>query len=138
MSVRARNFTYDLHRPGLGGDERRRRGALPSEEAAWTPEHLVLAALGRCTLTSFLTTPAARVTSRSATRRRTASSPGVRRTDASRSSRCGSTSTSRSTAPPSPDEIRELIAKGERDCFVGASLTVKPDYHWTVNGEDLS
>ena len=21
--------------------------------------------------------------------------------------------------------------KGERDCFVGASLTAKPDYHWT-------
>ena len=33
---------------------------------------------------------------------------------------------------------RELVAKGERDCFVGASLTVKPDYHWTVNGEDLA
>ena len=28
--------------------------------------------------------------------------------------------------------------KGERDCFVGASLTAKPDYHWTVNGEDFS
>jgi len=39
---------------------------------------------------------------------------------------------------PSPDEVRSLIEKGERDCFIGASLTVKPDYHWTVNGEDLS
>ena len=41
-------------------------------------------------------------------------------------------------ALPPPDEVRALVAKGERDCFVGASLTVKPDYHWTVNGEDLS
>jgi len=40
-------------------------------------------------------------------------------------------------APPSPDEVAELIMKGERDCFVGASLTAKPDYHWTVNGEEL-
>ena len=28
--------------------------------------------------------------------------------------------------------------KSERDCFVGASLALKPNYHWTVNGEDLS
>ena len=37
-----------------------------------------------------------------------------------------------------PTTLRALIAKGERDCFIGASLTVKPDYHWTVNGEDFS
>ena len=44
-----------------------------------------------------------------------------------------------SVAPaPDADELRALIEKGERDCFVGASLTVKPHYHWTVNGEDLS
>jgi hypothetical protein len=30
------------------------------------------------------------------------------------------------------------VLKGERDCFVGASLRVKPDYHWTVNGEDIT
>ena len=27
--------------------------------------------------------------------------------------------------------------KGERTCFVGTSLTAKPDYNWTVNGEEL-
>ena len=44
------------------------------------------------------------------------------------------------TLEPLPDAeaVRELIVKGERDCFVGASLNVEPDYHWTVNGEDLS
>jgi hypothetical protein len=26
----------------------------------------------------------------------------------------------------------ELLAKAERDCFIGASLTVKPTYAWTV------
>ena len=39
--------------------------------------------------------------------------------------------------PPPPEQIRELIAKGERDCFVGASLTAEPGYHWTVNGKEL-
>jgi hypothetical protein len=33
--------------------------------------------------------------------------------------------------------VRELLARAERDCFVGASLTVKPRYSWTVNGEEL-
>ena len=29
-------------------------------------------------------------------------------------------------------ELAELLAKAERDCFIGASLTVKPTYHWTT------
>ena len=28
---------------------------------------------------------------------------------------------------------RDLIVKAERDCFVGASLTVKPEYEWHVS-----
>jgi len=35
-----------------------------------------------------------------------------------------------------PSSIRELVAKAERDCFVGASLTVKPEYRWLVNGQN--
>jgi len=39
-------------------------------------------------------------------------------------------------APPE-DELRQLLAQAERDCFVGASLTVKPTYRWSVNGSAL-
>jgi hypothetical protein len=39
---------------------------------------------------------------------------------------------------PAPDNVRELLARAERDCFVGASLTVTPDYRWTVNGENVA
>ena len=28
--------------------------------------------------------------------------------------------------------------KAERDCFVGASLSVTPRYRWTVNGEEIA
>jgi uncharacterized OsmC-like protein len=42
------------------------------------------------------------------------------------------------TLEPKPQSIRELLAKAERDCFVGASLTAKPRYRWTVNGEELA
>ena len=35
---------------------------------------------------------------------------------------------------PPPEELEALLAKAERDCFVGASLTVEPAYSWRVNG----
>ena len=38
---------------------------------------------------------------------------------------------------PAPENVRELLARAERDCFVGASLTVEPDYRWLVNGEEV-
>jgi hypothetical protein len=41
------------------------------------------------------------------------------------------------TISPAPPDLRELLAKAERDCFVGASLTVAPLYAWTVNGEEV-
>jgi hypothetical protein len=33
---------------------------------------------------------------------------------------------------PSPADQAALLAKAERDCFVGASLTAPPRYVWTV------
>ena len=33
---------------------------------------------------------------------------------------------------PGDDELAALFARAERDCFVGASLTVRPSYRWTV------
>ena len=34
---------------------------------------------------------------------------------------------------PRTNEPDDLIAKAERDCFVGASLAVKPGYQWRVS-----
>src|SRR5437763_16568475 len=34
---------------------------------------------------------------------------------------------------PRTSEVDDLIAKAERDCFVGASLTIKPEYEWHVS-----
>lgn len=36
--------------------------------------------------------------------------------------------------PPAPADLAALLAKAERDCFVGASLAVAPRYSWVVNG----
>ena len=36
---------------------------------------------------------------------------------------------------PNGDALKELLARAEWGCFIGASLTVKPRYQWRVNGE---
>jgi hypothetical protein len=41
-------------------------------------------------------------------------------------------------SPPLETEaLAELIERTERGCFVGNSLTARPRYSWTVNGEAL-
>jgi organic hydroperoxide reductase OsmC/OhrA len=34
---------------------------------------------------------------------------------------------------PRTNEVDDLTAKAERDCFIGASLTLKPEYTWHVS-----
>jgi organic hydroperoxide reductase OsmC/OhrA len=34
---------------------------------------------------------------------------------------------------PRTNEVDDLVAKAERDCFIGASLTLKPEYVWHVS-----
>lgn len=34
---------------------------------------------------------------------------------------------------PRATEVDELVAKAERDCFIGASLTLTPEYEWHVS-----
>jgi organic hydroperoxide reductase OsmC/OhrA len=138
VSVRARSFSYEVSLD-RGWVATSSRGGTPiaNEEEAWTPEHLVLAGVSRCVLTSFRYHA-----------RRAGLEPTV-------SARAEGVVTRRETdgrfafveirvdidvrlaPPPASDLLAALVEKGERDCFVGASLTVKPDYHWTVNGEDL-
>jgi hypothetical protein len=33
--------------------------------------------------------------------------------------------------------VIDLLDRAERGCFVGNSLTARPAYHWTVNGEAI-
>jgi uncharacterized OsmC-like protein len=138
VSVRARSFSYEvsLDREWIATSSRGGT-AIPNEEEAWTPEHLVLAGLCRCVLTSF------RYHARRAELEPVvgARAEGVvtrRETDGRFAFVEIRVEVDVRIAPgPPPDLLAALVVKGERDCFVGASLTVKPDYHWTVNGEEL-
>lgn len=109
---------------------------LANEEDAWTPEHLLLAGLTRCVLTSF------RYHARRAglEPRLRAATHGVvtRRESDGRFALVEVTVAIEVELDALPGDVREVIAKGERDCFVGASLVVKPSYRWTVNGEEIA
>ena len=97
-----------------------------------TPEHLLLAGLARCSLTSLryhCVRAGITLTARAA-----AHGTVTRREEDGRFAFVVITVESDVAFEPKPDDatIAELLAKGERDCFVGASLTVKPVYTWRV------
>jgi len=101
----------------------------------WTPEHLLLAGLVRCSLDSL------RHHAKRAEVEVTGASAGATALVTRRESdgRYAVVEASVELAaelepPPDPDALAELLAKAERDCFVGASLTTTPSYRWTVNG----
>jgi organic hydroperoxide reductase OsmC/OhrA len=138
MSARARVFEYDVSLDrGWAAHSAAGGTAIRNEEEAWTPEHLVLAGLCRCSLTSF------RYHARRAglEPRSSSAAHGIvtRRAEDGRFAFVEITVEVEVEldATETPYDVRDLIAKGERDCFVGASLTAKTTYRWTVNGEEI-
>jgi organic hydroperoxide reductase OsmC/OhrA len=115
-------------------DELRAEDGTPLHvDAAWSPEHLLLAALLRCSLKS-LEYHARRVGNHVDEARGSARALITKRES---DGRYATTELEldlqiRLREQPGDDELRTLLAKAERDCFVGASLTVKPAYTWSL------
>jgi organic hydroperoxide reductase OsmC/OhrA len=111
-----------------------RWGESPHAEEDWAPEDLVLAGLARCTLTAldFHAKRAGIAVSGSA------SAKGIvtKREEDGRYAFVDIDCALDVRLDPAPDSdrIRELVDLAERDCFIGASLTVEPRYEWRVNG----
>lgn len=136
MATRARTFKFAISVDPDGAAKSERGGSpIPAEEA-WTPEHLVLAGLARCTLKSLrhhaqrggITVAGGVNASGEVTQRDTDGRYAFVRIKVELDV----------TLDPAPASARELASRAERDCFVGASLTAKPRYHWTVNGQEIS
>ena len=129
----AKTFEYaiSLDRAGRPAAEGGEPLELPEE---WTAEHLVLAGLARCSLTSlrYHATRAGldAVGSASARGRVT------RREDDERYAFVEIECELDVEIEPEPGDLAELLAQAERDCFVGASLTTRPRYRWRVNGAE--
>jgi organic hydroperoxide reductase OsmC/OhrA len=134
VAVEAKELRYAVDL-GASGSLRDEDGTPLEPEPSWTPEHLLLAGLVRCSLKSLhyharragLEVTAARGSARTLiTRRESDGRYAMLET--------GVELDVRLEPQPGQDELAELLAKAERDCFVGASLAVKPDYRWTVDG----
>jgi organic hydroperoxide reductase OsmC/OhrA len=113
-------------------------GSAPLDlEAAWSPEHLVLAGLARCTLQSLRFHASLVGVDFLAS----ASASGVvrKREEDDRYAfvELGVEIDLELEPIPPGEELTALIQKAERDCFVGASLTPSPRYRWLVNGASL-
>jgi organic hydroperoxide reductase OsmC/OhrA len=115
-----------------GGDNQQ----LPRDFA---PEHLVLAGLARCTLTS-LAYHAERAGIAVAASSATAHGQVTKRPADGRYAFVDLECRLDVELKPSPaaEAQRELLSKAERDCFVGASFVAPTRYVWRVNGEDAA
>jgi organic hydroperoxide reductase OsmC/OhrA len=133
--VRAKEFHYAVSLDRAGRVTADGEAQLDLERA-WTPEHLVLAGLARCTLQSLrfhadragvdfvASAEASAVVTRPAPEERYAFVEIDIQLDVE-------------VEPlPPPSELQELLSLAERDCFVGASLRPHPRYRWRVNGND--
>jgi organic hydroperoxide reductase OsmC/OhrA len=118
-------------RSGLGGDP------ILTDDAWWA-EHLLLAGLARCTLTS-LDYHAHRAELESVSSAKAHGLVTKRESDGLYAFVDVEVEMDVRLEPePGQDTVLELVAKAERDCFVGSSLTARPRYSWKVNGEVIA
>ncbi len=133
MSVRPKRKTYAIELDAAGA-LRTERGIELEVPEGWTPEHLVLAALALCSVNSL--EHHARRMSLGGT---TVGASGVvapREKDSAWAFveiECGIET--QLEPAQNANGLRKLLGRAERGCFVGSSLTAKPRYRWTVNGE---
>jgi uncharacterized OsmC-like protein len=98
---------------------------------SWKPEHLVLAGLIGCSLTS-LRHHAKRAGIDEVVASGEASGTVARRESDGRYAFVDIECRLEARLTPPPDDLAALLTLAERDCFVGASLTVRPRYVWNV------
>ena len=104
----------------------------------WSAEHLLLAGLCKCTLTS-LGYHAKRVGVRATADARAHGVVTKRESDGRYAFVEIDVELDVVLDPPiAGDDLATLLAKAESGCFVGASLTAPPRYRWTVEGEETT
>jgi organic hydroperoxide reductase OsmC/OhrA len=135
VATRAKRLSYEIEidRAGRVSAEDCPPLDLPDE---WQAEHLLLAGLARCSLTS-LRYHAHRIGADSVG---SGGASGIvtKRESDGRYAFVEIEARLDVEIEPEPADLAELLGKAERDCFIAASLTVAPTYHWRVNGADVS
>ena len=137
VAIKAKKLRYAVELSATG-ELREEKGVVFETPKEWSPEHLLLAALIRCSLKSFRYHAA-----RSSVEAGSAS--GSARTLVTKRMtdyRYAMVKTTVELAvelepEPGPAELSDLLEFAERDCFIGSSLTDEPVYRWTVNGRRI-
>lgn len=135
MSVRPKLRHYAIAVDDAGRPTQETGGALSWEEH-WTPEHLVLAALARCSLIA-LEYHAGRESLSTAASAEAAGVVGPRANGSWGFVEIDCRIEATLSPPPAPERVPALAARAERGCFVGQSLEPRPRYKWTINGEEI-
>jgi organic hydroperoxide reductase OsmC/OhrA len=137
MAVRAKElrYTVDLSATGELTEEQDAALEVPPE---WKPEHLLLAALVRCSLKSLRYHASRERLDVGATSGSARTLVTKRETD-DRYALVATEVELVAEIRPEPEQagLSELLALAERDCFVGSSLTATPGYRWVVNGRTI-
>ena len=137
VAVRAKELRYAVELTAAG-ELREEHGVALETPAEWSPEHLMLAALVRCSLKSLgyharrmgiEARPASGRARTLVTKRERDDRYAIVDTDLELEVEI--------EPEPEPDALVELLALAERDCFIGSSLTAPPRYRWTVNGRTI-
>ena len=125
---RARVFEYQADFDG--GVRVTAKGESVDLPDSWQPEELVLAAVVDCSLTSLRYHAKREGIEVKATGH--ASGTVTRHPEHGRFAFVDIEVRLNVTLTPPPADQAALLAKAERDCFIGASLTAKPLYVWNV------
>jgi organic hydroperoxide reductase OsmC/OhrA len=133
VAVKAKKLRYAIEL-APSGELTEEKGVALETPTDWSPEHLLLAALVRCSLKSLRyhgRRTGVEVRSASGSARTLV----TRREDDGRYAMVETEVELRVELEPQPEAnaLSDLLGLAERDCFVGSSLTAKPDYRWTVN-----
>src|SRR5437764_5893420 len=129
MAVTAKTFEYAVELDGAGRMTIPGGGQLGRPEG-WSADHLLLAALVRCSIDSFAyhARRAGHEVTASGNARGTITKSG----DDNRYRFVSIDVRIDVQLSPRTNEADDLTMKAQRDCFIGASLTVKPEYEWHV------
>lgn len=127
--VRAKVFDYAVELAADG------TATMPDREGVlaapgWTADHLLLAALLRCSIDSLAYH--ARRAGSTVTASGSASGRVTKRESDGRYAFVAIDVHVDAIVEPAAADPEDLAAKAERDCFIGSSLTVKPRYEWRL------
>jgi len=130
VAVKAKTFEYAVE-VDRGGRMTIPGGAQIAPAEGWTPDHLLLAALVRCSIDSF--TFHARRAGHEVAAAGEAQGTVTRRESDGRYAFVEIGVRIDAQLVPRAEDVDDLISKAERDCFVGATLNLKPEYEWHVS-----